>query len=111
MDSGADQYELTVDLERGVLLRCAALLESTAFEISEITDVVFDEEIDPALFRLQPPPAEKRRQVPHPSRAPCSFCGKAGHEVDHLVAGPTIYICNECIDVSAEITSRLATDS
>ena len=29
----------------------------------------------------------------------CSFCGKAKSEVDRLIAGPGVYICNECIDL------------
>ena len=29
----------------------------------------------------------------------CSFCGKSQHEVDKLVAGPSIFICNECTDL------------
>jgi len=28
----------------------------------------------------------------------CSFCGKAPHEVEQLLAGPGAYICNECVD-------------
>ena len=28
----------------------------------------------------------------------CSFCGKAKSEVDRLIAGPGVYICNECIE-------------
>ena len=28
----------------------------------------------------------------------CGFCGKADDEVDRLLAGPCIEICNECID-------------
>jgi hypothetical protein len=27
----------------------------------------------------------------------CSFCGKSQHEVDKLVAGPAVFICNECV--------------
>jgi ATP-dependent Clp protease ATP-binding subunit ClpX len=27
----------------------------------------------------------------------CSFCGKTEHEVARLFAGPSVYICNECI--------------
>ena len=27
----------------------------------------------------------------------CSFCGKFQHEVRKLIAGPTVYICDECI--------------
>lgn len=33
----------------------------------------------------------------------CSFCGKSQHEVDRIIAGPNVYICNECIELSEEI--------
>lgn len=35
----------------------------------------------------------------------CSFCGKSQNEVDRIVAGPNVYICNECIELSSEIIS------
>ncbi len=33
----------------------------------------------------------------------CSFCGKSKHEVRKLIAGPTSYICNECIALCVDI--------
>lgn len=33
----------------------------------------------------------------------CSFCGKSQNEVKKLIAGPNVYICNECIDICNEI--------
>ena len=33
----------------------------------------------------------------------CSFCGKSQNEVKKLIAGPHVYICNECIDICNEI--------
>lgn len=33
----------------------------------------------------------------------CSFCGKSQHEVRKLVAGPTVFICDECVTLCAEI--------
>jgi ATP-dependent Clp protease ATP-binding subunit ClpX len=33
----------------------------------------------------------------------CSFCGKSQNEVRKLIAGPRVYICNECIDICNEI--------
>lgn len=40
----------------------------------------------------------------------CSFCGKSQREVKKLIAGPTVYICDECIelcnDIIAEETSK-----
>jgi len=36
----------------------------------------------------------------------CSFCGKSHSEVKKLIAGPGVYICNECIDVCANILEK-----
>ena len=36
----------------------------------------------------------------------CSFCGKGQHEVKKLIAGPTSYICDECIGLCAEIVAH-----
>jgi ATP-dependent Clp protease ATP-binding subunit ClpX len=33
----------------------------------------------------------------------CSFCGKGHAEVKKLIAGPTVYICNECVELCNEI--------
>ena len=33
----------------------------------------------------------------------CSFCQKSQKEVKKLIAGPTVYICNECVDLCVEI--------
>ncbi|WP_399684308.1 ClpX C4-type zinc finger protein, partial [Xenophilus sp.] len=33
----------------------------------------------------------------------CSFCGKSQHEVKKLIAGPSVFICDECIDLCNEI--------
>ncbi|MBN9565029.1 MAG: ATP-dependent Clp protease ATP-binding subunit ClpX [Alphaproteobacteria bacterium] len=33
----------------------------------------------------------------------CSFCGKSQHEVKKLIAGPTVFICNECVDLCTDI--------
>ena len=33
----------------------------------------------------------------------CSFCSKSQNEVKKLIAGPTVYICDECVDVCIEI--------
>ena len=33
----------------------------------------------------------------------CSFCGKSEDEVEKIVAGPGVYICNECVDLCKRI--------
>ena len=38
----------------------------------------------------------------------CNFCGKGRDAVDKLIAGPNVYICNECIDISYNIITSTA---
>ena len=33
----------------------------------------------------------------------CSFCGKSQHEVNKLIAGPSVFICDECVDLCEDI--------
>jgi endopeptidase Clp ATP-binding regulatory subunit ClpX len=33
----------------------------------------------------------------------CSFCGKSQHEVRKLIAGPSVYICDECVELCNDI--------
>ena len=36
----------------------------------------------------------------------CSFCGKGREEVRKLIAGPTVYICDECVDLCNDIIAE-----
>lgn len=36
----------------------------------------------------------------------CSFCGKSQHEVRKLIAGPSVFICDECVDLCNDIISE-----
>ena len=36
----------------------------------------------------------------------CSFCGKSQSQVKKLVAGPGVYICNECVELCNEIVGE-----
>lgn len=36
----------------------------------------------------------------------CSFCGKSQHEVRKLIAGPSVFICDECVDLSVDIIMK-----
>jgi ATP-dependent Clp protease ATP-binding subunit ClpX len=33
----------------------------------------------------------------------CSFCGKFKHDVMQMIAGPTAFICDECVQLCAQI--------
>ena len=41
----------------------------------------------------------------------CSFCGKSQHEVRKLIAGPAVYVCDECVALCNEIIHEQAYDS
>jgi len=41
----------------------------------------------------------------------CSFCGKSEGEVDHLLRGPGVFICNECVHLCMEILGDQAEDT
>jgi ATP-dependent Clp protease ATP-binding subunit ClpC len=46
----------------------------------------------------------ERRLRDKPQRViKCSFCGKSQNQVENIVAGPGVFICNECIDLCVEI--------
>ena len=45
----------------------------------------------------------KNSDEPDKAELYCSFCGKSQHEVKKLIAGPSVYICNECVDLCNEI--------
>ena len=38
----------------------------------------------------------------------CSFCGKSQHEVKKLIAGPTVFICDECVELCMDIIKEEA---
>jgi ATP-dependent Clp protease ATP-binding subunit ClpX len=33
----------------------------------------------------------------------CSFCGKSQHEVRKLIAGPSVFVCDECVELCSDI--------
>ena len=50
--------------------------------------------------------AEKK--PPPPKTLYCSFCGKSQHEVRKLIAGPTVFICDECVALCTDIVEGRA---
>lgn len=41
----------------------------------------------------------------------CSFCGKSQHEVRKLIAGPSVYVCDECVSLCTEIIKEETRDA
>jgi hypothetical protein len=52
---GADEYEVLVDSERGVLLRCASRLGGEDFDALEVEEIHFDEQFSEEVFRSREP--------------------------------------------------------
>lgn len=48
----------------------------------------------------------RRGGFDHSGKLVCSFCGKSQDEVRKLIAGPTVYICDECIELCNEIIAE-----
>mgnify|MGYP003315396234 FL=1 len=46
------------------------------------------------------------RQVKSEANLRCSFCGKSRDQVRKLIAGPTVYICDECVGLCNEIMAE-----
>jgi len=44
-----------------------------------------------------------RNKNPKSITLKCSFCGKTQNEVKKLIAGPTVYICDECVELCNDI--------
>jgi hypothetical protein len=57
-------------------------------------------EADLAAPRPMEPPARSKSD---PSVLHCSFCGKTQHEVSKLIAGPKVFICDECVALCDDI--------
>lgn len=42
----------------------------------------------------------------HNDNLTCNFCGKSREQVEKLIAGPNVYICNECVSISYDIIDK-----
>ena len=61
----------------------------------------------PFLFTLTNTPTHSISNMARTSNLTmCSFCGKSHSEVKKLIAGPAVYICNECIEVCSSIMEK-----
>ena len=58
---------------------------------------------DAALLYIKALEAKRERQL---QRLYCSFCGKAEHEVIVMIAGPCVFICDECVGICSDIVAE-----
>jgi len=63
------------------------------------------------LFRRKGPESNAKEQgTARKDLLVCSFCGKNAHQVRKLIAGPKVFICNECIDLCNDIIAEEVDD-
>jgi hypothetical protein len=83
--------------------------------IKKCNDIFAEEakRMELAPERTPSPPKEQKGAKKPKQTLCCSFCGKSQKEVKKLIAGPTVYICDECIglcnDIIAEELDRTET--
>jgi outer membrane lipoprotein-sorting protein len=61
LEGAADEHELVVDAERGVLLRVASRFRGENFHVQDVLDIAFDEQFPDELFVFEPPEGERVR--------------------------------------------------
>ena len=60
-----------------------------------------DEDLEiPSFLRNQKEGHYKKKNRP---TVYCSFCGNSQHEVGKMIAGPTVFICDLCVDLCVDI--------
>jgi hypothetical protein len=94
--------ELTIDHDTGaIVLAVREQLLPTDFSGGDDDDdpaAPFRAAVDVAVARLWD-------RVDRGRLVRCAFCEKRSHEVRRLIAGPTSYICDECVALCAEIVA------
>jgi ATP-dependent protease Clp ATPase subunit len=70
--------------------RCVHILEKV--KAAEATGAILDDE---DAKEVQPSKGDEKLH--------CSFCGKSARDVEKLIAGPEVFICDACVEISVEI--------
>lgn len=73
---------------------------------TETTRTEYDEDVELEDWLADWREGVRAASQPFTAQLKCSFCGKSNTEVKKLIAGPTTYICNECIELCAEIIAE-----
>lgn len=81
--------------------------QGTLTKFYDFSDSDFDGEYDPLVDWFED---ELHKLTEHSEHIlACGFCGKTQREVHKLIAGPTTYICDECVALCHEIVQEEAT--
>src|SRR5882672_11414538 len=86
----------------------AKAMETTHSESLELIAKAFGYDnwniLSAKIDTARPPSGSTGQKDPKPQEVLyCSFCGKNQHEVSKLVAGPAVFICDECVALCSDI--------
>ena len=107
-----DAKAMAQTLREGLKTRHVDITHSAALEL--IARVLGFKDWQVLAARIEADRSATRPVEPEPASAPtlyCSFCGKSQHEVAKLIAGPSVFICDECVDLCDGIVSDQAPES
>src|SRR5215510_8992821 len=92
----------------------AKAVETTHSESLELIAKAFGYEnwnvLSAKIESAAPRQGSERMRAPAPEEQKtlyCSFCGKSQYEVRKLIAGPTVYICDECVELCLDFVDDL----
>ena len=89
-------------LERDELLNNARILKRFD-ELSAYDQVALKQYINLLEQKTRLENEAKRKAGVPTDAIHCSFCGKSQHDAKKIIAGKDVYICDECVDICAEI--------
>jgi hypothetical protein len=103
-----DAKAIALTLRDGLKTRSINITHSTALELTAKALGFKDWQVLAAKIEADRPATQKtdpQRAAASPSTLYCSFCGKSQHEVSKLIAGPNVFICDECVELCDDIVT------
>ena len=92
-----DSKAMAQSLRQALSERAVTVTHSESLELIAKTFGLDNWNILAAQIEAARPPAPQPAAEDGPKTLCCSFCGKSQHDVQSLIAGPAVFICNECV--------------
>jgi hypothetical protein len=92
-----DSKAMAQSLRQALSERAVTVTHSESLELIAKTFGLDNWNILAAQIEAARPPAPQPAAEDGPKTLYCSFCGKSQHDVQSLIAGPAVFICNECV--------------
>jgi len=93
---------LNVDVPMWLTRKLPQLIGESRYEILKRREAAKEARVK-AINDAYAAQAQREREERERSLLYCGFCGKNQHEVFRLIAGPTLFICDECVALCADI--------